>query len=241
MGDLVIVTGASRGLGLALAGSVPFPARIVDVSRSGPPEAGGIDHIAADLAAPDSLLDAAQRIGALVEEERPGRCVLIHAAGTLNPIGFAGEVETGEYARSVLLNAAAGQILGQAFLAALADMPGTHDLVMITSGAAHKVYEGWSAYCAGKAALDRWVAVAGAEQARRGGVRVSAISPGVLDTAMQEEIRRSSERDFPDIARFRALHTDQELVDPRDAAIALWELIETGVEPGAILDLRNLD
>ena len=241
MGDLVIVTGGSRGLGLSVARAVPFPARVVDISRSGPPVELGIEHVRADLSAPESLLEVASRIGELVSDEQPERAVLVHAAGTLTPIGFAADVATEPYLRSVFLNAAAGQVIGQAFLAALGDHPGDHDLVMITSGAARKVYEGWSAYCAGKAALDRWVEVAGAEQARRGRVTVSAISPGVLATAMQEEIRRTPTHDFPDVARFRSLHEADDLTDPDAAAATLWRVLQRGVEPGSILDLRDLE
>ena len=53
-------------------------------------------------------------------------------------------------------------------------------LVMISSGAAHGVYTGWSGYCSGKAAMDHWVRTAGEEQARRGSrCRIVAVAPGV--------------------------------------------------------------
>ena len=70
---------------------------------------------------------------------------------------------------------------------------------MISSGAAFTVFEGWSAYCAGKAAMDQWVRTAGAEQARRGSrCRLLAVAPGIVETAMQEEIRAASSDDFPE-------------------------------------------
>jgi len=66
-------------------------------------------------------------------------------------------------------------------------------LLNIGSGAAHNVYEGWSAYCAGKAAADHWVRTVGAEQQRRGGhCLVVSIAPGIVATAMQEQIRRTA-------------------------------------------------
>lgn len=239
MANVVIITGASSGLGLALAATTPFDARVVDVSRSGPPEGSAIEHIEADLSDPGSWSAVATRIADLVEDEEPERAVLIHAAGTLTPIGFAGEVDSGSYAKNVLLNSASGQFLGHVYLTALADRAGSFDLVMITSGAATSTYPGWSAYGAGKAALDQWVRYVGEEQKLRGGVRVSAIAPGVIDTPMQEEIRETSPHDFPRVERFQRLRREGDLVDPGDAAARLWEAVEAGLDPGSVVDLRD--
>lgn len=239
MADLVVVTGASSGLGLALAGSVPFPAHVVDISRSGPPEDSEIEHFPADLSRPGEWASAGDEIRRLVSEHDPQRAVMIHAAGTLTPIGFAGEVDSVAYTSNVLLNSAAGQVLGHHYLNAVADRDGTHDLVMISSGAASGVYAGWSSYGASKAALDQWVRIVGAEQRERGGVRVSAIAPGVLATAMQEQIRSSPEHDFPKVERFHDLHEEGDLVEPEVAAGRIWDAIEGGIETGSVLDVRR--
>lgn len=235
----MVISGGSSGLGLALAKSTPFPARIVDISRTGPPTGAGIDHIAADLAETAVWPKVTSQISDLVDFEDPERAVLIHAAGTLQPIGFAGEVDSDGYARNVVLNNAAGQILGDTFLRAVHGRSGTYDLVMVTSGAASSTYPGWSSYGAGKAALEQWVRYAGEEQKIRGGVRVSAIAPGVMDTEMQTEIRGMRAEDFPSVDRFRELHERGELVDPDDAARRMWDAIESGLEPGSVIDLRN--
>jgi NAD(P)-dependent dehydrogenase (short-subunit alcohol dehydrogenase family) len=110
---------------------------------------------------------------------------------------------------------------------------------MITSGAARNAYPGWSSYGAGKAALDQWVRTVGAEQRERGGVRVSSIAPGVLATSMQERIRETDERDFPDVARFHSLYEEGDLVDPDDAARRIWQLIERGIGSGSVIDVRD--
>lgn len=240
MTDLVIVTGASSGLGLALARNVPFPARVIDVSRSAPPDGDGIEHHPADLSEPSRWADLGEWLKETVAGSDPSRAVFVHAAATLTPIGFAGEVDPGDYADSVILNSASGQVLGQYFLDAVAGRGGVYDLVMISSGAAESVYAGWSSYGAGKAALNQWVRNVGAEQRHRGGVRVSAIAPGVVATAMQEQIRSAPESDFPEVGRFRDLHAGGELAHTDDAARRIWEVIESGVEPGSVLDIRDL-
>jgi benzil reductase ((S)-benzoin forming) len=113
--------------------------------------------------------------------------------------------------------------------------------LLITSGAAHHVYPGWSAYGAGKAAVDQWVRTAGAEQARRGGhVRVLAVAPGIVATAMQEQIRATPAVDFPEVARFVELFETGQLREPREVAAEIWALLERDLPNGAVVDLRDL-
>jgi benzil reductase ((S)-benzoin forming) len=236
--NLVFVSGASSGIGRALARSVPFgDARVVDISRRGAP---GLEHVAADLADPAGWRTVCARF----RREIPGfageRVVFVHSAGTLDPIGFAGNVELEAYTRQVLLNSAAPQVLGAGFLAATRRSPAAAHLLMISSGAASSVYEGWSAYCAGKAALDQWVRTTGAEEERRGGCRVLAVAPGVVATAMQEQIRRSAREDFPELDRFVELHERGELRAPEDVAPEIWALLEGNLPNGSVVDLRDL-
>ncbi len=238
-GSLVVITGASSGLGLALARTLPWsPARVIDVSRRGAP---GFEHVKADLADPAGW----SAVAALLEREIAGfegdRVVFVHCAGTLEPIGFAGEVDAEGYARQVLLNSAAPQVLGDAFLRAARATAAPCFVVMISSGAARNVYEGWSAYGAGKAAVDHWVRTAGAEQERRGGrVRILSVAPGIVETAMQDRIRKTDPADFPEVRRFHELAERGELRAPEDAARDVWDLLDRDLPNGAVVDLRDL-
>lgn len=200
----------------------------------------GIEHLPADLARPESW----QEVGEAVRRELAGfageRVVLIHSAGTLDPIGFAGDVDSAEYLRSIMLNCVATQVIGAMFVEATAGLEASRSLVMISSGAAHKVYPGWSAYGASKAALDQWVRIVGAEQEIRGGVRVFGIAPGVVDTGMQTQVRNTDEHQFPTRQRFIDLHAEGMLSPVEDIAEMIWEQIAAGPKNGSIVDLREV-
>ncbi|MGH8907144.1 MAG: SDR family NAD(P)-dependent oxidoreductase [Egibacteraceae bacterium] len=238
---IVWITGASSGIGAALAETVPFAdAHVIDVSRSGGAP-GGAEHLPADLSDPAAWAAVEAHLHARLGVFAGKRAVLLHCAGTLEPIGFAGEVDSAAYRRNVALNSAAPQALGHAFLAASAELSCERRLILISSGAARTPYEGWSSYCAGKAAVDQWVRVAGAEQRRRpNGCHVLAVAPGVVATRMQEQLRGMDEADFPAVADFRELHETGALRDPKDVARDIWALLDRGLPSGAVVDLRDL-
>ncbi|MFN2557792.1 MAG: SDR family NAD(P)-dependent oxidoreductase [Nitriliruptorales bacterium] len=237
---LVWISGASSGIGRALADTVPFDdARVIDISRSGAP---GLEHVAADLSQVSGWQAAAESFAKELASFQGERAVFVHCAATLTPIGFSGEEDPAGYAQQVLLNSASPQILGDAFIRAVDDRDLDSHLLILTSGAATSVYEGWSAYGAGKAAVEQWVRIVGAERARRGSrCRIVAVAPGVVETPMQEQIRETPEEEFPAVGKFIDRHESGELVPPEEAARGIWALLDRDLENGAVVDLRELD
>lgn len=235
---LVIITGGSSGIGLALAESCPLAdARIIDVSRRGAP---GCEHVKADLSDPASWPEVAAVFDREVAGFAGEQVVFFHNAGTLTPIGFAGEMDAAAYTRNVLLNSASPQVLGDAFLRAAAKTEARCVMLNVGSGAANNPYPGWSAYCAGKAAADHWIRTAGVEQEARGGrVRLLSVAPGIVATPMQAEIRETAERDFPEVARFVEYFESGALRTPEEVARDYWGLVLEEHENGAVMDLRE--
>jgi benzil reductase ((S)-benzoin forming) len=238
---LLWISGASSGIGAALVETVPYDdAHIVDISRSG--GTPGTEHVPADLADPAAWSAIAAHFHVRLAGFDGDHTVFVHAAAAVRPIGFSGEVDHAHYRTTVLLNAAAPPVLGDAFLNALdaTGFDGTADLVFLSSGAAQRPVEGWSAYCAGKAAQDRGVRTGGAAQARRNrGRRVLSVAQGVVATSMQEQIRATDKRDFPDVDRFHRLHEEGALLDPRDSATRIWQVVVGDARSGAVVDIRD--
>lgn len=235
--SLIWISGASSGIGKALAETVPWPnSRVIGISRRPSPTT---EHLAADLSDPQSW--------ASVEESFDtglngfvGRAVFVHAAGTIEPVGFVGEVDSAAYRANVLLNSAAPQVLGEMFLTAAHRAGLAPTLAILTSGAARSVYAGWASYGASKAAVDQWVRDVGAEQAIRGGARVLAIAPGTVATDMQAILRGVAERDFPHRQKFIDLHASGGLANTVEVAASIWDLIDGDLETGSVVDLRDL-
>ncbi|MGH2706320.1 MAG: hypothetical protein ACRDJ4_14915 [Actinomycetota bacterium] len=233
--SLIGISGASGGIGRTLARTVPWPgARVIGIGRH---PLDGTEHLA-DLADPRSW----PVVGSSFKEELARfdgeRVVFIQAPGTLDPIGFAGEVEEGAYAANVLLNGAAPQVLGHPFLAAVREVDARRHLAILTSGAARSVYPGLTSYGAAKGR--------GPVGATRGpsrnceAVSMLAIAPGTVDTGMQAQLRETSEKDLPKRQKFVDLHTGGKLSDPEESARQIWGLLDRGLDNGSVVDLREM-
>ena len=109
-------------------------------------------------------------------------------------------------------------------------------LVNISSGASTRGYAGWGAYCSSKAAVDRLTECALAEEtadaAGNGGggfvFRAYSIAPGVIDTGMQEAIRKTDPADFPDVGKFLDLKRKNAFNTPPYVAIEIEKLALLG-------------
>jgi len=114
--NLVFITGGSSGIGAAMARVVPYSdARVINISRRA---LTGCEHHEADLSDPAAWCEVADLFAREIKNFAGERIVFVHSAGTLQPIGFAGEVSADDYVRQVLLDSASPQVLGDAFLRA---------------------------------------------------------------------------------------------------------------------------
>jgi benzil reductase ((S)-benzoin forming) len=237
-GALIWISGASGGIGQGLVRTIPWEGSwVIGIGRH---QAPGTDaHVAADLSEPEAWERVAYSFAKELAAFDGERVVFVHAAGTLTPMGFAGEVDSARYFTNVILNSAAPQALGHLFLGETSDVPAKRQLVMLTSGAARSVYPGWTSYGAAKAGMDQWVRNAGAEQELRGGAEVLAIAPGTVDTAMQALMRETPEQDFPNRQKFIDLNAAGKLASPDDVGRAIWSLLDAGLPNGSVIDLRD--
>lgn len=214
-----LITGGSRGLGLALARELSRRGwdLVIDArgrrkleeatSGLGP---GEVTAIAGDVAEPvhrQELVEAVERSGPLD--------LLVNNASVLgpSPLPALDHYPIDELERVFRINTIAPLALLQLLLPMVRAASGT--IVNITSDAAVEPYEGWGGYGSSKAALDQLSAILGAEQ---NDIRVYAFDPGDMRTTMHQEA-------FPgeDIS---------DRAEPETVVPALLRLVETGPPSG---------
>ncbi len=215
---VVVITGASRGLGAATAlwlarvgAKVALLARsetalnqlAAEIERSG----GSALPLVTDLVDPDACHAAVSAI----RKHYHRIDALINNAGVLEPIANVAEVDPAAFRRNFDLNFMAPFTLTQALLPDLKQRRGR--IINVSSGAAQHAVEAWSAYCSAKAALNHFSAVLAAEEPT---LTVVALRPGVIDTGMQAVIRAkgSGHMSADKVAYFKQLKSNQQLEPP---------------------------
>ena len=195
-GKVAIVTGASRGIGAAAAEALGEAGAAVMLAARGLGraeanaqrirEAGGkafaLECDVSDYAACQRLVDETTlRFGP------PD--VLVNNAGVIEPIAMVAGGDPQEWARSIAINLIGAYYAMRAVLAGMLER-GHGDIINVSSGAALRPQEGWSAYCAAKAGLAMLTRSIDLEH-RAAGIRVFGFQPGTTDTDMQVTIRAS--------------------------------------------------
>ncbi|MDP3159099.1 MAG: SDR family oxidoreductase [Reyranella sp.] len=195
-GQVALVTGASRGLGAAVAramadqgAAVMLVARdeaaVAAVAREIVASGGRAEALACDVADYGAVAGAV----AATRERLGGLDMLVNNAGVIAPIADLATSDPATWANNIQINLVGAYNVVRAVLGGmLKDSGGT--IVNVSSGAAHQPLEGWSAYCAGKAGLAMVTRAIALETAGRG-IRIFGFSPGTIDTDMQVKIRAS--------------------------------------------------
>jgi NAD(P)-dependent dehydrogenase (short-subunit alcohol dehydrogenase family) len=219
--SVAIVTGASRGLGRAVAHELATSgwSLVIGARHRGP-----LDEVVADLrrggavvrAVPGDITDPEHRRAIVAAaEELGGLDLLVNNAGGLGPSPLPPLVDLplDELSRLFDVNVVAQLGLVQLSLPLLRERGGA--VVAVTSDAAVEPYEGWGAYGASKAALEQLNHVLEVEAPE---VRVYRFDPGDMRTQMHQEA-------FPgeDIS---------DRPEPEDAAAALVNLLRNAPPSG---------
>ncbi|MDF9795910.1 benzil reductase ((S)-benzoin forming) [Catalinimonas alkaloidigena] len=222
------ITGTSRGIGKSLTERILQQpnTQVHGFSRHQEVEHERYHHRKADLAGMDWLLKNID--GFFPNLPSAERIVLINNAGMLGEVKYVGELENQQFVDLFNLNITAPAMLMNQFIKTYRNQPGKKLIINVSSGAGKYPVDGWSGYCASKAALDMLSQVTKAELTKRNlskGFKVYALAPGVVDTAMQGEIREVSQDNFSNIEKFINYKKEGTLDDASFTAEKFMELI----------------
>lgn len=221
---LAILTGGSKGLGLALSTSLTErDYRVIEFSRSAP----HTYSVRVDLASPNDSCQTVAAAIASLGNEPINDLLVINNAGTLDPIGPASRKAGDAILANLHTNFTSPILILAEIVARYQATVCRKVLVNISSGAAQKGYAGWSLYCAAKAGMENYIrALALEQQIEPHPFTPINVDPGVIDTEMQSFIRSSSVSDFPDLARFITRKEQGTLVAPIKVAAAICRILE---------------
>ncbi|SHN14986.1 benzil reductase ((S)-benzoin forming) [Cyclobacterium lianum] len=235
-----IITGASKGLGKALTDLLRSDKDnlVIGIARSSLKSQGNFTGLSMDLSDTRGLIE---RMDQILPEGPFDKVVLVNNAGWIGEIAHTGHLSPESIQTIYQVNVIAPAILMNAFMRQYDGYNGERIIVNVSSGAARKITDGWSGYSASKAALNQMTAVAQHEaDLKNRGFRLFALSPGIIDTPMQEAIRSAPEEGFSSLAKFKSFKSEGALSTPEEIAKKVAYLIANpGHFTGVLQDVRE--
>lgn len=226
MNKTILITGASRGIGLAcvkhaytLGLNVIATARSKDILRDLQKKLPKIQIIAADI----STLTGREKIASQISQPVD---FLLHNAAVLFPPKKLIEIEPNELTQTFTTNVEPIIFLTKQLLSQLQKSKNKARILSITSRAGLNAYAGIGSYCISKAAALMSTNILKVELNTLG-ILINNYSPGVVDTGMQKTLRSSNDETFPHSSDFKQLKHDKKLISPEHIAKHILEVFTT--------------
>ncbi|CAN5578813.1 3-oxoacyl-[acyl-carrier-protein] reductase [soil metagenome] len=230
-GQVAIITGGSRGLGLATAEQlVQAGATVILTARSEDQVTAAAKNLSKNGA---RVLGVAADIADLEHVERVvettlaqfGRIdILINNAATVWPIDEVAETDPDEWAYNIHVNLVGPFYMVHHALPAMLDQKYGR-IVNVSSGLGHIPTAGLSAYGAAKAGLDQFTRVLALET-KNTGITVNALYPGILNTDMQADLRSvDTTESVLDLKMFHEAYDSGKIAAPATAARMIYWLV----------------
>ena len=221
-----IITGTGKGIGKALAEELlqENNIKVIGISRKQTIRHQQYQHIELDLSQNEKLISRLPEI--FPELPDAAELALVNNAGVIGEIGYVGEKQPEDFGFVFSVNVTAPAILMNAFLEHYKNSNARKTILNISSGAGKYPLDGWASYCASKAALDLFSQTVQEEQTlRKTNVKVFSIAPGIVDTAMQANIRSAEESRFSMLKKFQNYKASGSLATPETVGEKLKKLL----------------
>ncbi|MGE0562046.1 MAG: SDR family NAD(P)-dependent oxidoreductase [Flavobacteriales bacterium] len=233
------VTGSSKGLGKAITEQLlqKVDNFVFGYSRSNTINHKQYYHKLIDF----SNLEAVQKLR-FPELKDAKKLVLINNAGSVGEIKHVGKLSAQKIIECYNINLVVPTIITNEFLNAYQNSNIQTLIVNISSGAGQSAIDGWSVYCATKAGIDMFSRVVQEEaNIHKSNIKVLSIAPGIIDTDMQKEIRKSAEENFSNINRFVDYKKNGDLSSAEEAATKVLQFINSpSLSQNVVCSVRDL-
>jgi len=236
---LALLTGGSRGLGLALCETLASNGfKVIEFSRTAPHSYS----VRTDLSSPDEARRAVAAAIAPIDADRLKELVVVNNAATLDPIGPTNRKSADSIVANLNTNFTSAILVLSEIMARFQATACRKVLANISAGAAHKGVFGWSLYCAAKVGAENFIRSVALEQQIEPFPFIAVnIDPGVVDTDMHVQVSVASLSDFPARDRFVQRKAHGQLAAPAVVAAAILRILElSALSSGEGYDVRDV-
>ena len=248
---LTILTGASRGMGLAMAEQLCHADQwVLCISRG---QSDALTAIAdkhgahlvqwqADLAQPATVSEKLSHWFDALNPEEFASATLINNAGLIGHLGPINDASAEHLLQGIAVNLQAPIVVSSVFLKHTRHWQLPRKILNISSGLGRRPMAASALYCAGKAGLDHFTRCLALDEALHANpAKVVSLAPGVIDTDMQTDLRSAKGAGFPDQNMFVQMKNTGALTTPTVAAaqiLAYLQRPDFGDNP--VADVRDI-
>lgn len=250
MTQLTIITGTSRGIGLAIAKQLCKKNNvIIGLSRNVSPElretakihGTNLEQWSVDLTNAIPVANQLYQWLSQFKYSTIDEAVLINNAGVIGHMGPLTLKYAQQTEQTLRINLDAPMHLTAAFLSATRTWSIPKKIINVSSGLARRAMAGSAMYCASKAGLDHFSQCVALDEAlQENSTKIVSLAPGVIDTDMQQALRQGDPSGFPDRQNFIKLKETGNLLSPEQAAQKiLAHLARSDFGVNVIADIRD--
>lgn len=238
--NYIFITGSSKGLGKALTEEYLVDKNnfVFGFARTCSIENDRYNHFSIDFS-DKSTYEKFE----FPQLENPEKIILINNAGWVGDVKYVGSQNLKSIEDVFHINVVSLIFLCNQFIDKYSSLNIPITILNISSGAANYPIDGWSNYCSTKSAVNMFSQVFQKELEikNQNNIKVFAMAPGIIDTDMQQDIRKADKEHFADIDRFLEYKNKGDLSSPKEVAQKIKTFISKSADYDEVLvDVRSV-
>ncbi len=239
-----LITGASRGIGEALAYKLLENGNTVlgvSRNRSDRLKSNHYYHLSFDLTDTSRIGQIMEKVNQIIDSHRFDFVGLVNNASAIEPLNSIEKCPPAEIESHVRIGLIAPMILTSEFIRRFSGDKIRKKVVFISSGAAFTPLPDESIYCSSKAGIHMFARCVGIEQMNREyGFEVISIGPGMVDTAMQLAVRSKTSDEFAMAGFFQQAYQDGKLQETDQVAEKIYTILGNKYEQGKYVSVSEV-
>ncbi len=239
-----LITGASRGIGEALAQKILENGNTVlgvSRNRSDKLKSANYSHLSFNLTETARISQIIDKVDEIVDNKKFDFICLVNNASAVEPIGSIERCSPTDIETHLTIGLIAPMLLTSMFIRRFSGEKIRKKIGFISSRAAFNAMPDQSSYCSSKSGLNMFAQCIGLEQKNKNDeFEIISIGPGMVDTFMQQTARSKTTEEYAIVDIFKQAFIEGKLQDPQKVAEKIYTILKNKYEQGKYVNVSEI-
>ncbi len=239
-----LITGASRGIGEALAQKILENGNTVlgvSRNRSDKLKSANYSHLSFNLTETARISQIIDKVDEIVDNKKFDFICLVNNASAVEPIGSIERCSPTDIETHLTIGLIAPMLLTSMFIRRFSGEKIRKKIGFISSRAAFNAMPDQSSYCSSKSGLNMFAQCIGLEQKNKNDeFEIISIGPGMVDTFMQQTARSKTTEEYAIVDFFKQAFIEGKLQDPQKVAEKIYTILKNKYEQGKYVNVSEI-